>query len=135
MKNSITSALVLGLITTLGSAVFAQDTPTEQQLIAALQSSDTPDAEKALTCKKLAVYGSSLSVPVLAPLLSDERLASWARIPLEVIPGEEADAAFREAAKSLTGRQLVGTLNSIGVRRDIDAIEVLQSHQRFVHVR
>lgn len=129
MKPTHASIYVLGIFFLWVSLAVAQTTkPTEQELIAALKSSETPDAEKALTCKKLAVYGSSASVPVLAPLLADERLASWARIPLEVIPGEEADAAFREAAQTLTGRQLIGTLNSIGVRRDSKAVEILNRH-------
>ena len=51
----------------------------EQELIAILRS-DAPEAEKALACKHLAVYGSSEAVPELAKLLADEQLASWARI-------------------------------------------------------
>ena len=125
MKNYIAGALVLGLIVTVGAQSFGQDAQ-EQELIVALQSADTPDADKALACKQLAVHGSAASVPVLAPLLSDERFASWARIPLEVIPGEEADAAFRDAASNLSGRLLIGTLNSIGVRRDAAAVDVLK---------
>src|SRR5260221_7115172 len=85
----------------------------ERKLIAVLRS-DAPADEKAITCKRLAVYGSDEAVPVLAPLLLDERLASWARIPLEVIPGEAADAALRDAVPKLQGRLLVGTINSIG---------------------
>jgi HEAT repeat protein len=57
--------------------------------------------------------------------LLDEHLASWARIPLEVIPGEAADAALRDAVPKLQGRLLVGTINSIGVRRDGKAVTEL----------
>jgi hypothetical protein len=57
--------------------------------------------------------------------LSDEQLASWARIPLEVIPGAAADEALRSAAGSLEGQLLVGVVNSIGVRRDAGAVELL----------
>jgi HEAT repeat protein len=98
----------------------------ESKLIAVLQSEAAPD-QKAVTCKLLAVYGSEKAVPVLAPLLLDERLASWARIALEAIPGEEADAALRAALPKLQGRLLVGTINSIGVRRDAKAIADLTS--------
>ena len=61
-------------------------------------------------------------MPVLAPLLEDPRLASWARVALEAIPGPAADAALRTAVPKLQGRLLVGTINSIGVRRDAKAV-------------
>ena len=84
--------------------------------------SEAPPAEKAITCKRLAVYGSAEAVPFLAPLLLDEQLSSWARIALEAIPGDAADAALRMAIPKLHGRLLVGTINSIGVRRDSRAV-------------
>jgi hypothetical protein len=87
----------------------------ERDLIAVLQS-DAPKAEKAITCKHLAIYGSEKAVPVLAPLLGDEDVGSWARIALEAIPGPVADAALRDAMGKLDGRLLIGTINSIGVR-------------------
>ena len=98
----------------------------EKELIALLQS-DAPAADKALACKHLTVHGSAAAVPELAKLLGNEQLASWARIPLEAIPAAEADQALREATGSLTGRLLVGTINSIGVRRDKGAVEVLSA--------
>lgn len=98
----------------------------ERELIAVLRS-DAPAAEKAITCKHLAVHGTSDAVPALAPLLADEQLASWARIALEVIPGPAADEALRKASESLQGRLLVGTLNSIGVRRDAAAVDLLSA--------
>jgi len=97
---------------------------TEPELLAILRS-DAPEAQKALACKNLSVYGSNECVPDLAKLLSNERLASWARIPLEAIPGPAADEALRKASESLQGRLLVGVLNSIGVRRDAAAVTLL----------
>ena len=96
----------------------------EKELIAVLRS-DAPAAEKAIACKHLAVYGSSEAVPELAQLLTDEQLASWSRIALEAIPGPAADEALRKALDSLKGRLLVGTINSIGVRRDAMAVDPL----------
>ena len=64
-------------------------------------------------------------MPDLAKLLSDPQLSSWARIALEAIPGPAADEALRTAAYSLEGRVLVGTINSIGVRRDVNAVDQL----------
>jgi HEAT repeat protein len=96
----------------------------EQKLIEVLQS-DAPLATKAITCKHLALCGSKAAIPALAPLLSNEKLASWARIALEVIPDPAADEAFRAALGKLQGRLLVGAINSIGVRRDAQALEAL----------
>ncbi|NMC19106.1 MAG: hypothetical protein GYA33_01690, partial [Thermogutta sp.] len=90
--------------------------------------SDAPKADKALACKKLAVYGGESAVPALSPLLDDPELNSWARIALEVIPGPAADHALRQAAGRLEGRILIGVLNSIGVRRDAEAVDVLAKH-------
>ena len=76
----------------------------ERELIAVLRS-DAPEGEKAVTCKQLALYGTSEAVPELAKLLSNEKLNSWARIALEAIPGSEVDEALRQASDSLQGRQ------------------------------
>jgi HEAT repeat protein len=96
----------------------------ELKLIGVLQS-DAPPAEKAITCKRLAVYGTKEAVPALAPLLADEKLASWARIALEAIPGPAADEALRNAMGKVQGKLLVGVINSIGVRRDAGAVDGL----------
>jgi HEAT repeat protein len=102
----------------------ADDSPatkeTESKLIETLRSG--APAEKAIACKKLAIYGSKDSVPLLAPLLSDEHLSSWARTALEAIPDPAADEALRNAIPKLKGRLLIGTINSIGVRRDAAAV-------------
>src|SRR5262245_32415967 len=96
----------------------------ERDLIALLRSDAAP-AEKAVACKHLAVYGSSEAVPELAKLLPDEKLASWARIALEAIPGHADDEAHRKAHDTGQGKLLAGAINSIGVRRDALAVEPL----------
>lgn len=96
----------------------------EQELLAVLRS-DAPASDKALACKRLAIDGSSAAVPDLARLLPDPQLSSWARIALEAIPGAAADEALRKATDSLEGKLLVGTINSISVRRDANAVELL----------
>jgi len=96
----------------------------ERQLIDVL-TADSPKADKAITCKRLAIYGTKNAVPALAALLPDEQLTSWARIALEAIPGPEADQALREAMGKLDGRVLIGVINSIGVRRDAAAVDGL----------
>ena len=95
----------------LGGAAFArsQDVATtqsrEQELLAVLRS-ETPESEKAITCKLLAIYGSPAAVGDLAALLGNERLASWARIALEPVPGPEADAALRTTLLKTLGSKV-----------------------------
>jgi len=96
----------------------------QRKLISVLQS-DAPPQDKAITCKQLAIYGTKDAVPALAALLSDERLASWARIALEAIPGPAADEALRDALGKLRGMLLIGAINSIGSRRDAGAVDGL----------
>ena len=97
----------------------------EAALIAVLTSPDSTKPDKAITCKKLAVFGSKDAVPALAALLNDKELISWARIALESIPGAEADESLRKAMTTLKGRSLIGVINSIGVRRDTGAVPAL----------
>ncbi len=121
---------VLLIAVALVAPTMAQDRPgpmadaEESDLISILQSA-APKAEKAITCKLLAIHGTEAAVPALAPLLADKELASWARTALEVIPGPAPDAALRNAMGNLEGRLLVGTINSIGVRRDAQAVNAL----------
>ncbi|MDZ7618333.1 MAG: hypothetical protein U1E05_15105, partial [Patescibacteria group bacterium] len=95
-----------------------------KELVALLESADSPPQDKAITCKHLARVGDKDAVPALASLLADEQLAAWARIALEAIPAPEASAALRDAASRLQGRLLVGVVNSLGMRRDADAVEL-----------
>ncbi|MFN5756110.1 MAG: HEAT repeat domain-containing protein [Planctomycetia bacterium] len=108
----------------MASGAVAEPLPTEAELLAVLRS-DAAEADKAIACKNLAVKGSAAAVGDLAKLLGNERLASWARIPLEAIPGPEASAALRQATGSLSGRLLGGVSNGLGVRRDKEAREWL----------
>lgn len=96
----------------------------ERELILVLQT-NAPEADQALACKGLAEHGTAAAVPALARLLDHERLASWALIALEAIPDPACDAALREAIGRLQGRELIGAINSIGVRRDADAASLL----------
>lgn len=119
------AALVLLATASVGAAEDQnRSSEAEKQLLALLRS-DAPAAEKAIACKKLAIYGSSAAVVDLAKLLPDPQLSSWARIALEVIPGKASGDALREATDSLEGNLLVGTINSIGVRRDARAVTLL----------
>lgn len=121
--------LALGLATPLPAADPTSSGSAEKakQALAVLQS-DAPPGEKAIACKRLAVFGGPEAVPTLAGLLSNADLASWARIPLEVIPGPAADDALREALGKLQGNLLIGVINSVGVRGDAKAVDTLVVH-------
>jgi HEAT repeat protein len=97
--------------------------PTERELLETLRTGEP--AEKAIACKQLAIYGTKLAVPDLAPLLSDPQLASWSRIALEAIPDPTAEAALVEAAGTLDGELLIGVINTLGVRASEPAVTAL----------
>lgn len=122
----VLASLALNLGPVRAAEVSSKLTPedTELKLIAVLQST-APPADKAIACKKLAVRGTEAAVPALASLLSDPELASWARIPLEAIPGSAPDAALRQAMGTLKGNLLIGVIHSSGVRRDAQALSLL----------
>ena len=126
-KRHVTWFVLLAAVATSAVAIGQDQAAAEakqRELIAVLQS-NAPKAEKAITCKHLVIYGDEQAVPSLMPLLADTELASWARTALEAIPGPAADEALREAMGTLQGRLLVGTINSIGVRRDVRAVDGL----------
>jgi len=89
----------------------------EMRLAAALKS-DVPQAAKDFLCRKLSLIGSAACVPTVAGLLTDEKLSHMARYALERIPGPEAVGAMRDALPKVKGKQKVGVINSLGVRRD-----------------
>jgi HEAT repeat protein len=94
------------------------------ELVAVLQSDAAP-FDKAQACQRLALVGTREAVPALAALLTDERLSSHARFGLEPIPDPSVDDALRDALGKLHGRLLAGVIHSIGVRRDVKAVDAL----------
>jgi HEAT repeat protein len=114
MKHIVIAALLLA------SSAFAQ----EDRLISILKS-DAPLKEKADACRELAHVGTRQAVPVLGPLLMDEKLSHWARYALEPIADPSVDAALLRALGKLQGSMLVGVIDSLGVRKDTKAVAVL----------
>ncbi|MDD5523247.1 MAG: HEAT repeat domain-containing protein [Kiritimatiellae bacterium] len=119
-------SIMVGVIIALQNNTFAADynpaEDSESKLIAVLQSDAQPQ-DKAIACKKLAICGTKAAVPALAVLLSDEKLASWARIGLESIPNRAVDEALRNAMDKLQGKLLIGVINSISRRGDTKAVK------------
>ncbi|MFP6702456.1 MAG: HEAT repeat domain-containing protein, partial [Planctomycetaceae bacterium] len=98
----------------------------ESQLLAVLNS-DAGLFDKAKACQRLAIIGTSRSVPVVAKLLAQPGLSHYARLALEANPSSEVDKAFRDALGKLKGRQLVGVINSVATRKDTQAVDALVS--------
>ena len=81
--------------------------------------------EKQDACRELARVGGKAEVPLLAGLLGDEKLSHMARHALEAIPDPAVDTALREAAGKVKGRPLVGVIDSIGTRKDVQGVGLL----------
>jgi HEAT repeat protein len=96
----------------------------EQDLIAVLQSAAGAPA-KCTACQRLRVVGTVKSVPVLAPLLAEERISHAARYALEGLPFPEAVTALREALGTTSGSIKAGLIDSLGWRRDAAAVPLL----------
>jgi HEAT repeat protein len=130
MSRTITrlACLVALLCAPAASTWGQEDRPSsreqEAKLIAVLKS-DAPQKEKADACRELARIGTKDAVAPLAAMLGDEKLAHMARYGLEPIPDPAVDDALRDALGNLKGRPLVGVIGSIGVRRDVKAVEPL----------
>jgi len=96
----------------------------EEDLLAILKSDAAP-AAKCDACTRLKVAGTAASVPALAGLLADERMSQAARNALETMPGPEAGAALCAALGTAAGLARVGVVDSLGRRRDADAVPAI----------
>ena len=128
-KRFLTVILVLCLLAVSAARLAAQQPPpaegNEPELLAVLQS-DAPLFDKAKACQRLAVIGTKDAVPVLAELLGNPQMSHYARYGLEPIPDPSVDEALRDALGKLEGGLLVGVINSIGMRRDAQAVDDLE---------
>jgi HEAT repeat protein len=123
----IAVALAAVLMLAQSSRLFAQaaEKPTEAGALAVLAKADAPLNEKEGACRQLAVIGTKAAVPVLAGMLTDEKLSHMARNALETIPDPAVDEALRDAAGKVKGKLLVGVISSIAMRRDAKAVPTL----------
>jgi HEAT repeat protein len=96
------------------------------KLIALLQDPGASVYARAKACQRLAVVGDKASVAALAAMLGTPELSVYARTALETMPDRSADDALRAALGKVQGRQLAGVINSIGRRRDVNAIAALE---------
>ncbi len=96
----------------------------EKQLDDFLKS-DASYAAKDFVCRELSVAGTEASVPVLASMLTDDKVSDISRYALERIPGPAVDDALRKALSKANGSAKVGIINTLGVRGDKKAIDAL----------
>jgi hypothetical protein len=96
------------------------------KLTALLQDPGASVYARAKACQRLAVVGDKSAVPALAALLGSPQLSLYARTALETMPDRGADDALRAALGKVQGKLLAGVINSIGKRRDANAIGALE---------
>ncbi len=131
-RPSVLAACAALLGASLTNSAMAQSNSKEimakpaAELVELVKNPGASIFEKAKACQRLAVVGTKDAVPALAALLPDEKLNLYARFALEAIPDPAADDALRTAATQLQGRQLVAVINSIGKRKDAQALKLLQ---------
>ena len=131
LKSKINYMLVIALLLACGVQSFGQTVvpATKQQVdkLVAVLKSDASVKEKMDACRLLSIVGTKDAIAPLAGLLGDEKLSHMARYGLEPIPDAAVDDALRDALGKVKGRPLVGVIGSIGVRRDVKAVEPLKA--------
>ncbi|MCX8091591.1 MAG: HEAT repeat domain-containing protein, partial [Verrucomicrobiae bacterium] len=96
----------------------------ERRLLDALRRATSVPAREYL-CSQLALIGGKRSVAPLAERLAAPQLATAARHALEAIPDSSAVRALRRALPRLSGREKIGVITSLGVKRDAGSISAL----------
>jgi HEAT repeat protein len=94
-------------------------------LIRILNDAAATEFRKAKACQRIGELGAKEAVPSLAALLGNDHLSTYARYGLEPIADPSADEALRAALPKLKGNLLIGVINSIGKRRDTNAVSAL----------
>lgn len=101
--------------------------PIEDHLVATLGNPQATAAGKQEAARLLWMVGTDRSSPILAQMLKDEKLSNVARYALERSPSPGVSKVLRSALGGVTGPTLVGIINTIGDRRDADAVGPLKS--------
>jgi len=78
--------------------------------------SDAKYAGKQYACRELSIIGTKQSVPVLAPMLTNQEYSDMARYALERIPGDGPNVALIAAMTKAEGKAKIGIVNSLGER-------------------
>ena len=125
MKTLILKNLLIAGLLAWTALPAGADPGQEQDLLDVLRSSADP-VQKADAAGRLRGVGTVQVVPVLAALLNDDATAHAARHALEGMPFPEAGAALRQALGQSTGLLKLGLIDSLGWRREVEAVSLLQ---------
>ena len=97
----------------------------EGKLLAVLKSPKAKFAPKQFACRMLRRVGTCKSTPVLAKLLTDEKLSHMARFAMESLNCPMVNPALRAALGRVKGNLLIGVVGTLGARRDEKAVPQL----------
>ncbi|MBN2562478.1 MAG: DUF1080 domain-containing protein [Phycisphaerae bacterium] len=118
MRKILPMMMIMTVCLALGAAA-------EQSDPLAVLKSDAPYKAKADACRELAIKGGRDAVPILAPMLLDEKTSHIARNALEPMPYPEAGAALRDALAKTHGRLKIGMISSLAIRKDTEAVPAI----------
>jgi HEAT repeat protein len=104
----------------------ARAASSEDGLIAVLTSTASV-ADKDAACRELKTVGTEKSIPALAALLTNDKLAHPARFALASMPYPAAGAALRDAVGKTKGLIRSGVIDSLGERCDDTAVPIIAS--------
>jgi len=97
----------------------------EREMLWILEYPQSTYPAEQFACRVLRAVGDERSVPVLAGLLTHERLAHPARFALQGIDSPDVDDALRRALGELDGDARRGVIDSIAFRGDREAVPAL----------
>jgi len=103
----------------------AKARPLARRLAGVLEAPKATREAKVFVCRQLWVVGGAEQVPVLARLLADEELSHLARYVLQPLREPAVGAALRDALGRVKGKLLVGVIDTIGERGDLEALDAL----------
>ena len=89
----------------------------ETRLLEALAAPDLTEAGRQFVCRMLGLVGSETCVPLVAPLLRDEKTADSARLTFDVLPLASVDEHYRAALGTLKGASRAGLIVGISAHR------------------
>ena len=94
----------------------------EKKLLLVAQSPTASFAARQFACQKLGQIGGEESAEALGKMLRDDKLSDLARFALETNSDPAAGKALRGALGKATGKTRIGIINSLGERRDGEAV-------------
>ena len=97
----------------------------EIRLLSYLKSNATL-ASKDYVCRQLSLIGTEASTSQLSAMLLTPETSDMARYALERIPGDRVNEVLRRRLSGTSGKERIGIINTLGVRRDAAAVAVLK---------